>query len=253
MRSRTVLSIVLVLAAASVWALPPGAGAQAKGDIVCLDGEAPIPGVGCPPEGTRRDPPPVAPPTTSPPQTQSGVCAPRVPFFPNLNDTCRWANDRECDEPRYGGTGACPDGTDTSDCRGRGGIGPDSCPWSYSGTCNEARYGCDGACPSGTDTADCTGTSGGAAWPAPATTAPAAPGANSCRYANDGECDDPSVPGHLTSACAPGTDANDCAGLGADPGNSCRWARDGECDDPSVPGHVTTACAPGTDNADCGR
>jgi len=36
-------------------------------------------------------------------------------------------------------------------------------------------------------------------------------GDNSCIWANDGECDDPTVPGHMTTACAPGTDANDCS------------------------------------------
>ena len=97
--------------------------------------------------------------------------------------------------------------------------------------------------------------SGAPVGPAPQTAPTTPPGdfANSCQWANDGECDDPTVPGHHTSACAPGTDTNDCNRMLADPGNGCRWAHDGECDDPTVPGHITSACAPGTDNADCGR
>lgn len=190
----------------AVLALPPGMARLAKGDVICLDGSSPIPGIGCPPEDQPNG---TSGRTMPPPQAGSGqgVCAPQVPYFPNMNDSCRWARDNECDEPRYGGTGACQDGTDTSDCRGRGGIGPDSCPWSYNGQCNEARYGCNGACPSGTDTADCSGVRT-PTWPSPAS--PPAAGNNSCRWAYDGECDDPTVPGHITTACAPGTDAADC-------------------------------------------
>ena len=77
---------------------------------------------------------------------------------------------------------------------------------------------------------------------------------DSCRWANDGECDDPTVPGAITGVCPPGTDTTDCSRVGPNAGgpNSCRWANDGECDDPNVPGHVTSACAPGTDANDCG-
>ncbi|GAB4268008.1 MAG: hypothetical protein Kow0013_18460 [Pararhodobacter sp.] len=76
---------------------------------------------------------------------------------------------------------------------------------------------------------------------------------DSCRWANDGECDDPTVPGAVTGVCAPGTDSTDCANVraGSAGPNSCRFANDGECDDPTVPGHVTAACAPGTDQNDC--
>ena len=35
---------------------------------------------------------------------------------PAGNDSCRWANDNECDDPDIG-TGACTQGTDYSDCR----------------------------------------------------------------------------------------------------------------------------------------
>ena len=215
---------------------------------MCLDGELPGPDGKC--EDGSIGAPPINPPRADPGQSiaPTGACAPQIPYFPNLNDTCRWARDNECDEPQYGGTGACQNGTDTTDCRGRGGPGPDACSWSYNGVCNEARYGCNGACANGTDTADCSGPRN-----QPSPPQPAAPQAgDTCRWARDGECDDPTVPGHITTACAPGTDMTDCS-RPADIGNSCRWARDGECDDPTVPGHLTTACSPGTDNADCGR
>ena len=54
-----------------------------------------------------------------------------------------------------------------------------------------------------------------------------------CKYANDGECDEP-------DKCAVGTDGNDC--IGGD--DSCKYANDGECD-------VPKGCAPGTDATDC--
>jgi hypothetical protein len=41
--------------------------------------------------------------------------------------------------------------------------------------------------------------------------------ANSCDWAYDGECDDPTVPGHVSRACSPGTDTADCSQLGAAP------------------------------------
>ena len=54
--------------------------------------------------------------------------------------------------------------------------------------------------------------------------------ANSCKHANDGECDEPNI-------CARGTDTNDCA-------NACKYANDGECDEPNI-------CPRGTDANDC--
>lgn len=77
-------------------------------------------------------------------------------------------------------------------------------------------------------------------------------GNNTCRYANDGECDDPTVPGHMSTACAPGTDANDCANPAARQGmsrlyNPCPYRNDGECDEPNGLNH----CAWGTDPEDC--
>lgn len=68
------------------------------------------------------------------------------------------------------------------------------------------------------------------------------PADDSCQYANDGECDEPTY-------CVAGTDTTDCAdGGGGDGGgdgpDSCQYANDGECDEPAY-------CAVGTDSTDC--
>lgn len=78
------------------------------------------------------------------------------------DNSCRWANDGECDEPRYGGTGACPDGTDHNDCAAPAGKETalpadiaNSCEWANDGQCDENRAGGTGLCADGTDTNDC--------------------------------------------------------------------------------------------------
>jgi len=71
------------------------------------------------------------------------------------NDTCRWANDRECDHPGIG-TGACSDGTDWSDCRFLINGEDDSCTWANDNECDEPGLG-TGACTQGTDRTDCAG------------------------------------------------------------------------------------------------
>jgi len=55
-----------------------------------------------------------------------------------------------------------------------------------------------------------------------------------CQRANDGECDDPTVDGHITSACAPGTDSHDCAPIAMEPPESMEEDR------------LSDACPPGT-------
>jgi protease YdgD len=81
----------------------------------------------------------------------------------------------------------------------------------------------------------------------PVAGASAVAGDDSCRYANDNECDEP---GLGTGACSAGTDRSDCwrlmAGVEDD---SCQWANDGECDEP---GFGTGACVQATDRTDCG-
>lgn len=72
-------------------------------------------------------------------------------------------------------------------------------------------------------------------------------GNDSCRWANDGECDEPDIG---TGACAMSTDRSDCRAIRAGEDDSCRWARDGECDEPHF---GTGACVQGTDRTDCGE
>ena len=78
---------------------------------------------------------------------------------------------------------------------------------------------------------------------------------NTCRYANDSECDD-GRPGAHTSLCAYGTDCNDFGAAGVQVQrqgcvNTCRHANDGECDD-GRPGSITSLCTYGSDCNDCG-
>lgn len=81
----------------------------------------------------------------------------------------------------------------------------------------------------------------------PVAGASAVAGDDSCRYANDNECDEP---GLGTGACRAGTDRSDCWRLmvGVED-DSCQWANDGECDEP---GFGTGACVQATDRTDCG-
>lgn len=71
-------------------------------------------------------------------------------------------------------------------------------------------------------------------------------GNDSCRWANDNECDDPGIG---TGACAQGTDRSDCQFIINGENDSCRWANDGECDEPGL---GTGACVQGSDRTDCG-
>ena len=74
-----------------------------------------------------------------------------------VDNSCRWANDGECDEPIIG-TGACEPGTDSNDCRAARPflIRDDSCPFAFDGICDEPVIG-TGRCAENTDTADCFG------------------------------------------------------------------------------------------------
>lgn len=164
-------------------------------------------------------------------------------------NTCRWANDGECDEPRYGGTGACENGTDANDCRAeaaaaerlfalvppelRARLGGDSCRWAFDRECDDAQFGGTGACQSGTDATDCRALAIG--------------GDDSCRWANDGECDEPGIG---TGACTEATDSTDCRPVAWLRGrtNNCEFAFDGICDEP---GTGTGRCRANADTADC--
>jgi protease YdgD len=111
------------------------------------------------------------------------------------DDSCRWANDFECDEPGIG-TGACTAGTDYSDCwRVMAGVEDDSCQWANDGECDEPRFG-TGACTQATDATDCGAVS-------------------HLRFQNDqcdtafnGVCEDPERGGN--GACEARSDRADC-------------------------------------------
>lgn len=164
-------------------------------------------------------------------------------------DSCRWAFDNECDEARYGGTGACAAGTDASDCRAeasamarliaavppeiRAQLGDDSCRWAHDLECDDARFGGTGACAEGTDATDCR--------------AMAIGGDNTCRHADDGECDEPGIG---TGLCISGTDTNDCRSMALlrNRTNNCEFAFNNICDEP---GTGTGQCRANSDTADC--
>lgn len=164
-------------------------------------------------------------------------------------NTCQWANDNECDEGRYNGTGACDTGTDANDCRAeaaamdrliaaipadlRGRLGGDTCRWAFDRECDDAAFGGTGACTAGTDLTDCR--------------AMAIGGDDTCRWANDGECDEPNIG---TGVCTSGTDATDCRAIGflRNRTNMCEHAFNGVCDEP---GAGTGLCAANADTGDC--
>lgn len=112
------------------------------------------------------------------------------------DDSCRHANDMECDEPGFG-TGACPANTDYSDCwRIMTGQEDNSCQWASDGECDEPRFG-TGACTQGTDRNDCGDVSHLRFRD------------DSCDLAFNGVCDEP---GEGTGRCEARTDRADCAG-----------------------------------------
>ena len=111
------------------------------------------------------------------------------------NDSCRYAHDRECDEPDIG-TGACSVGTDFSDCRALRAGDNDSCRWARDGECDEPHFG-TGACTQGTDRTDC----GAIAWMRNQT--------DSCDTAFNGACEEPE---RGNGSCAARTDRTDCHG-----------------------------------------
>lgn len=111
------------------------------------------------------------------------------------DDSCRWANDNECDEPDIG-TGACRLGTDYSDCRHLREGEDDSCRWARDGECDEPNFG-TGACVQGTDRTDC----GNISWMRNQT--------DRCATAFNGVCEEP---GRGNGRCEARTDRSDCYG-----------------------------------------
>ena len=164
-------------------------------------------------------------------------------------NTCRWANDNECDESRYNGTGACENGTDANDCRAeaaawqrlidaipadiRARLGDDSCRWAHDLECDDTNFGGTGACSAGTDAADCRALAIG--------------GDNTCRWADDRECDEPGIG---TGVCTSGTDTNDCSSVAflRNRTNTCETAFNNICEEPGL---GRGACRAYSDTADC--
>ena len=93
----------------------------------------------------------------------------------NVSAQCMYANDGMCDEPVY-----CAYGTDLVDCQEHS-AARELCSFARDGVCDEPAY-----CTNGTDVDDCTG-------------------GNGCRWAYDGECDEP------LGYCEIGSDAYDCS------------------------------------------
>ncbi len=111
-------------------------------------------------------------------------------------DTCRWANDGECDDPGLG-TGACERGTDYSDCwRLAEGVEDNSCIWANDGECDEPGFG-TGACTQATDLADC------------GTVIELRFRNDSCETAFDGVCNEPEIG---DGRCEARSDRADCIG-----------------------------------------
>jgi V8-like Glu-specific endopeptidase len=162
---------------------------------------------------------------------------------------CEYAFDYECDDASVGGTGYCTNGTDAFDCaRLATGAVDDTCVYANDNECDEPRFGGTGVCRDGTDTADCQAQ--GDALDRLIDMVPDDVGArlgdDSCRYSNDGECDDGTFGG--TGFCDMGTDATDCRALAMGGDDSCEYANDNECDEPSIGGGY---CTSGTDTTDC--
>lgn len=160
---------------------------------------------------------PTGPRIVSGPQPQPQVVQVGHSQSPCTN-SCRYANDGECDDGRPGAhTSVCAYGTDCNDC-GPAAVGHQA----------QVQVQAGGGI--------CT---------------------NTCRHANDNECDD-GRPGAHTSLCALGSDCNDCGPAPAQQvrqrgmcTNTCRHANDNECDD-GRPGSHTSLCAFGSDCNDCG-
>jgi protease YdgD len=116
------------------------------------------------------------------------------------DDSCEYAGDMECDDPGFGGTGACDAGTDARDCRALASGGDDSCEYANDGECDESGIG-TGSCITASDTTDCAPV----AWLRDRD--------NACDTAYDGICDESDTAvddGRVL--CEPLTDTADCVG-----------------------------------------
>jgi len=213
------------------------------------------------------------------------------------DDSSEWANDGECDDPRFTGPGVADIlldedlGKDATDCRalfesgqvylepdGSGGsatleFGDDSSRWNNDGECDDPRFVGNGVGVKllledlGRDATDCR-TLFDAGEISPISASNFDFGDDSSRWNNDGECDDPRFEGEgMAVKLEPrdfASDATDCRALfdagqisfiggvgvmtsvegagnvnvsGVDFGDdSSQWANDSECDDPRFEG-----------------
>ncbi|HEX2879623.1 MAG TPA: hypothetical protein VHO25_08795, partial [Polyangiaceae bacterium] len=143
---------------------------------------------------------------------------------------------------------------DLVDDDGDGEIDPD-----VEGTCRVEGTTCDfkaecesGACrvaPAGSGSQNEGGGSSGGAANGGSGSEGGASNSPTCRFENDGECDDPTGIG----VCPAGTDLADCAASNegtdgsGDGSDTCPFEDDNECDDPTG----TNLCPAGTDLDDC--
>lgn len=208
------------------------------------------------------------------------------------DDTSRWANDGQCDDPRFEGSGAAPvrlpadEGHDATDCRtafeagtitlagpssssapantrtesGEIDFGDDSGAWANDGECDDPRFGGSLESHIRADATDCREAydADPSIYIGEASDGDIDFGDDSGSWANDGECDDPRFGGSLESHTR--ADATDCReAYEADPSiyvgeatggsvsasdidfgdDSGSWANDGECDDPRFGGSLT--------------
>lgn len=114
------------------------------------------------------------------------------------DDSCEYANDLECDDAAFGGTGYCREGTDAADCRALAAGGDDSCEYANDNECDEPGIG-GGYCISGSDASDC------------AALAYLRNRTNACSTAFDQICNEP---GLGDGQCAAESDTADCLGRG---------------------------------------
>ncbi len=213
------------------------------------------------------------------------------------NNASKWANDGECDDPRFTGDGSAVElldediKRDASDCltlyksgeislkpkpadiAGNIDFGDNSSEWANDGECDDPRFAGKGADDIlldedlGKDANDCRKLflSGEVDYLGDDTNMNKITldgidfGDNSSEWANDNECDDPRFAGKGMAGVLldtdQGKDANDCLALyqagsitlvdaGKTPGagtidfgdDSSEWANDGECDDPRFAG-----------------
>jgi len=215
------------------------------------------------------------------------------------DNTSQWANDNECDDPRFSGTGMAAqlveedlehDATDCLTLYQAGSItlvkdtattataavdfGDDSSEWANDGECDDPRFAGAGVASVlldedlGRDATDCRQlfASGEIYLTAGTDSAPDLQdntqntyfGNDTSRWANDGECDDPRFIGNgmaaQLDAADMGRDATDCKNLASEGeielitaanldfgDDSSQWPNDGECDDPRFSGPGSAA------------